>query len=593
MVNLSTPPVIATNGTHTNGHAHATGNTIKTGRHVLIEQLLADGMHFMFGNPGTVEQGFLDALADYPAMKYVLTLQESIAVMMADGYARATQKPTLVQLHSTPGVGNAIGALYQAKRGHSPLVVIGGDAGVRYLNMDAQMAGDLQAFTEPVTKWSTVVTDPSSLLRTLRRAVKIAATPPMGPVYVCLPMDILDMPVSEVVTPTVIPSTRVLPDPQLIQDAAKRLVAAQKPMLFIGDGVAYSQAQHELARVAEILGAEVWEADAGEVNMDYRHPLYQGMTGHMFGYNSLPITRKGDVNLIVGTYMLPEVFPELGDIFAAGAQNIHIDLNAYEIGKNHHVDLGMVADPKLTLAALADALEAGMSIEQKAAAAERTNQISAAKAAKLQAALEKDQATRNSVPVKMSRFMEELTKRMPADTIIFDEALTNSPPVVRYAPPSTTGGYFLTRGGSLGVGIPGAIGAKLANPDKTVIGFTGDGGSMYTIQALWTAARHKIDAKFVICNNASYRLLQLNIDAYWKEREMPKHDFPLSFDLSHPALQFVDLARGMGVPGLRVERPEQIAPAIEQALATKGPFLIDLVLESDTHPERVGNTCGQ
>ncbi len=559
----------------------------------MIEQFLADGMHFMFGNPGTVEQGFLDALADYPDMKYVLTLQESIAVMMADGYARATQKPTLVQLHSTPGVGNAIGALYQAKRGHSPLVVIGGDAGVRYLNMDAQMAGDLQAFTEPVTKWSTTVTDPASLLRTLRRAVKIAATPPMGPVYVCLPMDILDMPVTEVVAPTVIPSTRVLPDPRLIQEAAVMLANAHKSMLFVGDGVAYSGAQHELARVAELLGAEVWEADAGEVNMDYCHPLYQGMTGHMFGYNSLPITRKGDVNLIVGTYMLPEVFPELGDIFAPHAQNIHIDLNAYEIGKNHPVTLGMVADPKLTLAALADALDALLTAGQKGSAATRTEFIRADKACKLQTALEKDHAVRDATPIKMSRFMEELAARIPADAIIFDEALTNSPPVVRYCPPSKTSSYFLTRGGSLGVGIPGAIGAKLANPDKTVIGFTGDGGSMYTIQALWTAARHKIDAKFVICNNASYRLLQLNIDAYWKERSMPKHDFPLSFDLSNPALHFVDIAKGMGVPGVRVERPEQIAAAIEQALATKGPFLIDLVLEGDTHPERIGNTCGQ
>ena len=164
----------------------------KTGRFAIVEQFLADGMNHMFGNPGTVEQGFLDALWDYPNMKYILTLQESIAVLMADGYARATKRPTLVQLHSTPGVGNAIGALYQAKRGHSPLVVVGGDAGVKYLGMDAQMAGDLVAFAEPVTKWSTLVADPSSLLRTLRRAVKIAATPPMGPVYVCLPMDVLD-----------------------------------------------------------------------------------------------------------------------------------------------------------------------------------------------------------------------------------------------------------------------------------------------------------------------------------------------------------------------------------------------------------------
>jgi benzoylformate decarboxylase len=189
--------------------------------------------------------------------------------------------------------------------------------------------------------------------------------------------------------------------------------------------------------------------------------------------------------------------------------------------------------------------------------------------------------------------MEELAPHLPKDAIIFDEALTSSPAVVRYCPPTSTGQYFLTRGGSLGVGIPGAIGAKLANPDKTVIGFTGDGGSMYTIQALWTAARHNINAKFVICNNASYRLLQLNINEYWKEQSVPQHDFPLSFDLSYPQLHFAEMAKGMGVPGLRVEKPSEIAPAVQQMLATPGPFLVDLVLESDTHPERVGNTCGQ
>jgi benzoylformate decarboxylase len=164
---------------------------------------------------------------------------------------------------------------------------------------------------------------------------------------------------------------------------------------------------------------------------------------------------------------------------------------------------------------------------------------------------------------------------------------------VHYFPPTKPDHYFLTRGGSLGVGIPGAIGAKLANPDKTVIGFTGDGGSMYTIQALWTASRHNVDAKFVICNNASYRLLQLNIDEYWKEQTIPKHDYPLAFDLSHPPVRFADLAQGMGVQAVRVEKPWEIGNAVEQMMAHPGPFLIDLVLESDTHPERVGNTCGQ
>jgi benzoylformate decarboxylase len=338
----------------------------------------------------------------------------------------------------------------------------------------------------------------------------------------------------------------------------------------------------------------VWEADAGEVNIDYRHPLHRGATGHMFGFASLPVMQSGDANLIVGTYVLPEVFPELGDIFAPGAKVFHVDLNAYEIAKNHPVDTGVVADPKLTLAMLAEALNTLMTSEQRKAADARREAIGQAKAAKETAALEADRTQRDTTPLKMSRFMEELADKLAGqDAVIFDEALTSSPAVVRYLPPKRTGQYFLTRGGSLGVGIPGAIGAKLANPDKTVIGFTGDGGSMYTIQALWTAARHNIGAKFVICNNASYRLLQINIDQYWKEQGVPKHDYPLSFDLSYPALNFVEMARGMSVPGVRIEKPEQVGAAVEQMLSQPGPFLVDLVLEGDVRPDLVGSTCGQ
>ena len=569
----------------------------RTGRFAIIEQFLADGITHMFGNPGTVEQGLLDALGQYPDMKYILTLQESVAVMAADGFARATQKPALVQLHSTPGVGNAIGALYQAKRGHSPLVVIGGDSGIRYANMDAQMADDVVAFAEPVTKWSTMVTDPHSLLRVIRRAVKIASTPPMGPVYVCLPQDIMDAANNEAVSATPRLSTRVAPDAATISELAAMLAGGTSPVIFVGDGVAYSGAQAELAAVAEALGAEVWDADAGEVNMSYSHPLYQGATGHMFGASSLPIMRRGDAILICGTYVLPEVFPELGDIFSPGARVAHIDLNAYEIGKNHRVDMGVVADPKLTLGLLAAALKSAMTPAQQDAARRRSEALAKSKEDRRSAQMVTDKSARDAVPLKMTRFMEELAAQLPSASpngvVIFDEALTSSPAVSRYWSPRHTGEYFLTRGGSLGVGIPGAIGAKLASPDKTVIGFTGDGGAMYTIQALWSAARHNIAAKFVICNNASYRLLQLNIDEYWRERSIDKHDFPISFDLSEPPLQFVDMARGMGVQGIRVEKPWDIANAIKEALAFPGPFLIDLILESDTHPERIGATCGQ
>src|SRR3954447_17724109 len=153
----------------------------RPGRCALFEQLRADGVRYIFGNPGTVEQGLLDALSEYPDMQYILALQETIAVGMADGYARATGRPAYVQLHSGVGLGNGIGMLYQAMRGHAPLVVVAGEAGVRYDAMDAQMASDLVAMARPVTKYATRVTDPASVLRVVRRAVKIALTPPCGP----------------------------------------------------------------------------------------------------------------------------------------------------------------------------------------------------------------------------------------------------------------------------------------------------------------------------------------------------------------------------------------------------------------------------
>src|SRR5207247_7072417 len=193
----------------------------KTGRFAILEQLLADGVTYMFGNPGTVEQGFLDALGDYPDLRYITTLQETIAVAMADGYARATQRPAVIQLHSGVGLGNGVGMMYQAKRGGAPLVVIAGEAGVRYDSMDAQMAADLVAIAKPVTKWATRIVDPSSTLRVLRRALKMAATPPMGPVFVALPMDVLDAEIEEEVRPTSFLDTRSAPSPESVARAAE------------------------------------------------------------------------------------------------------------------------------------------------------------------------------------------------------------------------------------------------------------------------------------------------------------------------------------------------------------------------------------
>ncbi|MEU1289233.1 thiamine pyrophosphate-binding protein [Kitasatospora sp. NPDC005856] len=530
----------------------------RPGKAAIFEQFAADGITKMFGNPGTVEQGFLDVLGELPDFQYVLALQEAVAVGIADGYARASASPALVQLHTGVGLGNGVGMLYQAKRGHSPLVVIAGDAGVRYDAMDSQMAVDLVEMARPVTKYATRVTHPESVLRVLRRAVKIAMTPPRGPVFVALPMDVLDADTSEPAVPSTLPSRAVLPVPAELERAARALRAARNPLILMGDGVSVSGAQAELAAVAELLHAPVWGVDNSELNMDTTHPLYRGQLGHMFGEVSKKVVADADAVLIVGTYVFPEVFPELADPFRPDATIVHIDLDDWEMAKNFPVHIPLLADPKPTLGAIAERLVAAGAVSRVAPTRWTRPPVDAAS------------------PM-IERFAAELADRAGEGLVLFDEALTASPGLLKHLAPTRPGDYFLTRGGSLGIGIPGAIGAKLARPDAQVVGFTGDGGSMYTIQGLWTAVRYGIGAKFVICNNHRYELLDLNIEQYWGERGIPSHRHPDGFDLGRPDIGFAELARSLGVEAVRVSKPEEVEPAVRRMLAHDGPFLVDLV----------------
>jgi benzoylformate decarboxylase len=541
----------------------------RAGKAALFEQFAADGIKYIFGNPGTVEQGFLDAGLDAET-EYILTLHESVAVGMADGYARAAQRPALVQLHTGVGLGNGIGMLYQALRGGSPLVVVAGDAGVRYDAMDGQMATDLLGMARTVTKFAARVTHPASVLRTLRRAVKIAMTPPRGPVLVVLPADVLDEFTAEPAVPTPLPSTRVAPEPSLVTEAARMLLSGARRLILMGDGIAISGAQEELARAAERLGATVWGVNSSEVNFDTTHHLWGGALGHMFGTDSARVVRDADSVLIVGTYVFPEVFPLLDSPFKQGARIVHVDLDAYEIAKNFPVDLGIVADPRLTLEALT---------------AELTRQRPNDRQGPLRYPADDEPRPLGKTDAyefpdaPLDRFAHRLARQAPRDLVVFDEALTASAPLARYLPPRVPGRFFQTRGGSLGVGIPGAMGIKLARPDASVVGFTGDGGSMYTIQALWTAARYGIAAKFVICNNHRYRLLDFNIDQYWSEQGVADRPHPPAFDLSTPDIGFSGLARSLGVEGRRVEKAEEVDDAVDEMLAHDGPYLVDLVID--------------
>jgi benzoylformate decarboxylase len=544
----------------------------------------------MFGNPGTSEQNLLDVLRDpeFKDFRYYLALHEGTAVAMADSYARARQRPAVVQLHSYAGLANGLGMMYYARRGYTPLVVIAGEAGLRYEALDGQMAADLVTMARPFVKsdyngpcaWRVV--NSGSLLRLLRRALKTAATPPTGPVFLALPMDVLDEANTEPIMRSLPVLSTVVPEEKVIAQAACLLAEAQRPLILMGDGVAASGAQTELTELAELLGATVWGANCSEVNMPASHPLFGGFTGHMFGEASKPITSAADVVLICGTTVLPEVFPVLEDVFAKNARVIHFDLNTYEIAKNFPVMIGALADPKPTLGLLAQELRRIMSKAQQAAAQDRLRHQCEVKSRQREQQLARDAQGYGQVPLRVSQFMAELGKRLPKGALIFDEALTYSPELCRYLPQDDPGTYFQTRAGMLGTGLPGALGLKVARPEKVVFGFSGDGGSISTIQALSTAARYEIGAKFVVCNNRSYRILKYNLQEYWRDQNQPTNQpFPEAFDLIHPDLHFAKLAEGQGVDAMRVERPEQITPALDRALMDDRPFLIDLVLGSE------------
>jgi thiamine pyrophosphate-dependent acetolactate synthase large subunit-like protein len=555
----------------------------RRGHRKLLEQLRADGITYIFGNPGSSEEGLLDELSRFSDITYILGLQEAAIVAVADAYAQATRKPAVVQLHSGVGLGNGTSGLYHALKKRTPMVVMAGEAGVEADALEAHMAIDLVALARPVTKYAARAIHSGSVLRLLRRCMKVAATPPCGPVFLAIPQDVLDQPNDEPVRASVALETRVAPEPDLLARAARLLAAAETPVILVGDGVAQAGAHGELAALAVSWGARVYGLMASEVCLPWTHPLFCGLTGHMFGDATARAIGDADAALLCGTYAYPEVFPLLQDPLA-GVPIVHIDLNSYDIAKNHPVTLGLVADPKVTLAGLSRALNDEMTGAQRSAARARAERIGADNDRARKRAMEADRARASSSPLHMATFAAELARQAPKDVVIYDEALTHSPELTRWLPPPAPGSLFQTPGGTLGVGIPGAVGLKLAHPQRTVIGFTGDGGAMYTLQSMWTAAHYGVGAKFVVCNNRSYRLLKENLADYWRHQSMAGVAFPAAFDILIPEIDFVGLAKALGVPGQRVAAPSAVAPAIAAMLASEGPYLLELILERDVSP---------
>ena len=518
----------------------------------------------------------MDALEDFPDLRYMLTTQEGVAMGMADGYARATGKPSFVNLHIQTGLANGISLLHNANENGTPLVLTSANSDIRKL---AAGRTDLAEMVRQFTKWSAEVTHPEQVPGVVRRAFNEAKTPPTGPTYVGFSANALDEEADVEIVPSPVGYFRARPDRRAIEDASRMLAAASRPIMLVGERVAQAQATPEAVRVAELLGARVYAPFYSEMNFPTSHPQFMGRASGL-----LPAGRKllssADVVLAVGTSIASGYFYFSGHALGPGTRLIHVDSAHREVGKSEPTDIGILADPKVALAELADALESGVSGSASEAAKGRSVSLAEEKAAQRSAWQRRLKERWDMSPMSTERMMTEIAGALPQDTIIADDSVTTRESLQGAMEFNEPGSVFGERGGSLGWGMGGGMGLKLAHPDRPVVAVVGDGSAMMTVQALWTAANADIPVVYVICNNRSYRVLKLNLNTYKTqilEEEAPRSRY-IGMDFPIP-LNIAGIADAIGVDGRTIEDPEELGPAMRRALDLGKPALLDVVID--------------
>src|SRR5262245_26688210 len=547
------------------------------GKQVLMESLIAHGVEHVFGNPGTTESPILDALLDYPQLRYIVALHEGVAVGAASYYAQTSGKTGVVNIHVAPGLGNAIGMLYNAFKARSPPVVTAGQQDTRLRLRGPVLGHDLVAMATPVTKWSVQVERADEFALIMHRALKIASDPPAGPVFVALPIDVMEQETEIEPFPPGRLHQASEPDPQGVRDAARLLLESRRPVIVVGDEAASAAA--EVAALAEGLGAAVWcEGIRMHQVMPSAHPNFR--LGLPFDTGTIRKALDGaDVVLLIGGPFFEEVWYAPGSPLPSGAVAIQVESSPERLAHNLPVSVGLVGHPLLALSALRAAVERGGGPAVREAAAKRNDALRALKALDIEAQRARAAKRWDQAPLSVARLMAEIESALPADAIVVDESITASIELARTVQFERPGDFVGARGGGIGQALPGALGVKLAHPGRPVVALSGDGSAMYSVQALWTAAHHDLAVLFVILNNREYRILKHNMDTYrLRFGAKPGRGYP-HMDLVSPALGFVDIARGLGVDGARVTTPGEFRPAFEKALGAGRPFLLDVAIE--------------
>ncbi|MCL6517769.1 thiamine pyrophosphate-binding protein [Alicyclobacillus sp.] len=552
-------------------------------RDFVLEAFHRYGARYVFGNPGTTELPLMDGLAARNDIEYILALHEDIAVGMAAGYAQVTGRPAVVNLHVAPGLAHGLGNLYDAWRAGVPLVVTTGQHDSRLALQEPALAGDLVRMAEPFTKWAYEVRRAQELPLALHRAFKTAMTEPTGPVFLALPSDVMLDEVEGEPWPltTVVQGGR--PEPGIVRRIAEWLVAAERPVLIVGDRAGRTGAIPALVRLADALAIPVYtEHQSSGLGFPSRHPLWFGrcLPNGPF-YRRLFADR--DVVVWFGvTSQAPLLFDPL-PMLPPSTRVVHVDVDPWEIAKNRPADLALQADLAGAAEAIAEAVEARMEADASARARvrERRRAVEGERRRRDRQREEEADAGRTQWPLSSAHVASVLGGLLPEDAIVVDESVTNGRFVHGYLPVSNPRGLIALKGGGLGYGLPAALGAQLAAPGRTVVACIGDGSALYYIQALWTAVKYRLPVRFFIFNNASYMILKGGL----KRMGGPAAQqgvYP-GMDLI-PEVDFVAIARAFGVEALRVEDPADVGTAVARALSADGPVLVDVAIDREVKP---------
>ncbi len=547
------------------------------GGQVFMESLLLHGVDAIFGNPGTTENPLLDRLIDYPQLPYYVALHEGVAVGAASFYAQATGRTAVANLHVAPGLGNAIGMMYGALKAASPLIVTAGAQDTRMRLHNPLLSHDLVAMAAPVTKYSAQPQTADEMGPLLNRAFKIANEPPYGPVFIALPVDVMEGE-TDVPASCAGPIAAAVAGDDTLARAAGMLSESASPCLVLGDEASRQNALGELVALAEHTGATVYHQGLrAHVCFPNRHPNYRGRTP----FEAAAVRKllaPHDLVLLIGGNFFEDVWYDRSSHVPDHARVIQFENTQHRLALSVPVDLGVTGELKHSLGRLLERLEETPDGEYAAAAAERNAALAEDDRVRRAAAAETLEKLSDVSPMAPVRAVHELSRSLPENAVIVDESITASLEVAHHFEETDHGDYFGGRGGGIGQGIAGAIGVQAANPDRRVVAISGDGSAMYSIQALWSAAHHDLPIIFVILSNREYRVLKHNLDIYRARFDIGSNKPYPHMDLTNPTLGFPEMANGMGVPGETVTDPDGIEAAMERAKATDGPYLIEIVV---------------